>query len=49
MAILSVGVLKQIIENLPEHYMVEYDNGTTTTPVSDKVELDISGEKLILK
>ena len=49
MAILNIEVLKKLLENLPEDYTVEYDNDTTIAPLSDKIEIDISGKRLILK
>ncbi|MBQ2652664.1 MAG: hypothetical protein IJF83_03845 [Methanobrevibacter sp.] len=49
MAILSVEVLKKIIENVPEDYTVEYENQKTTAPLADKVEIDVSGKRIILK
>lgn len=49
MAILTIAVLKRIIENIPESYTIEYDNKTTISPIDDRVEIDISGERLIFK
>ena len=49
MAILTIEVLKKIIENIPKDYVVEFDNKKTTFPIDDKVEIDISNKRLILK
>ena len=49
MAILNIEVLKKIIENIPEDYDVEFYNGTTNVPLSDKVEIDVSGKRILFK
>ena len=50
MAGLNVEVLCKIIENLPEDFTVEYmSNDGIVHYVSDKVEVDISQKKLVLK
>ena len=49
MAILTIDVLKKVIENLPSDYAVEYDNGTTISPIEDKIELDVSNKRIIFK
>lgn len=49
MAILKIQVLKKIIENIPDDYDVEFYNGTTNVPLSDTVEIDVSGEKIMFK
>ena len=49
MAILNIEVLKKILENIPEDYDVEFYNGTTNVPISDKVEIDVSGKRIVLK
>ena len=49
MAILNIEVLKKIIENIPEDYDVEFYNGTTNVPLSDKVEIDVSGKRTLFK
>jgi hypothetical protein len=43
--ILTVEVMKQIIEKLPDDYEIWYNNN----PVQDKVEIDVSEKKIILK
>lgn len=48
MAILKIEVLKKIIENIPDDYDVEFYNGTTV-PISDKVEIDVSGKRILFK
>lgn len=37
MAILTVEILKKLIENIPDNYTVEYDNKKTISPIGDKV------------
>ena len=49
MTSLSIEVLKKIVENIPDDYTLEFDNGKTTYNVDDKVEIDVSLKKLILK
>ena len=49
MAILNIEVLKKIIENVPEDFDVEFYNGTTSVPLSDKVEIDVSGKRILFK
>ena len=38
-----------IIENVPEDFDVEFYNGTTNVPLSDKVEIDVSGKRILFK
>lgn len=47
MAILTVEILKKIIENTPEDYTVEYNKDVTIAPIEDKVEIDVTGKRLI--
>ena len=49
MTSLSIEVLKKIVENIPDDYTIEFDNGKTAYNVDDKVEIDVSLIKLILK
>ena len=49
MAILTIEVLKKLIENMPNDYTVEYDNGKTIAPIEDEVEIDVSGKRIIFK
>lgn len=49
MAILTIEVLRQIIQNLPEEFTVEYDMEGNIVPIDDRVEIDISGKRLIFK
>lgn len=49
MTALSIEVLKKIVENIPDDYTIEFDNGKTAYNVDDKVEIDVSLKKLILK
>ena len=49
MAILTIDVLKNLIENIPDDYTVEYNKEVNIAPIDDKVEIDISGKRLIFK
>ncbi|MGN0176614.1 MAG: hypothetical protein ACI389_02125 [Methanobrevibacter sp.] len=49
MAILTIDVLKNLIENIPDDYTVEYNKEVTIAPIEDKVEIDIGGKRLIFK
>lgn len=49
MAILTIDVLKKLIENVPDDYTVEYDKEATIAPITDRVEIDVSGKRLIFK
>ena len=49
MSELTIEVLKKIIEHIPSRYTVEFNNGNDTVKISDKVEIDVGLEKLILK
>lgn len=44
-----MGVLKKLIENIPEEYNIEYDNKTTIAPVIDRVEIDVGDKRIIFK
>lgn len=49
MTSLTIGILKKIIENIPEDYTVEHDNKQTISPIISNVEIDIHNKKIILK
>lgn len=49
MATLTIGVLKKIIENIPEDYEVSFNNGKSSPQVSDRIEVDITLKRLILQ
>ena len=44
---LTIDVLKQIIERIPEDYIIEVNIGKNTHKLSDQIQIDISGKKLI--
>ena len=44
---LDILVLKKIIEKIPEDFTIEIDTGKTTHKLSDQIQIDISGKKLI--
>ena len=49
MTILTIDVLKKIIENVPEEFTVEHNNKSTIVPIDNRIEIDVSGKRLILK
>lgn len=49
MAILKNNVLKQIITNVPDEFIIEFDDGTTIVPITDKVEIDVGNKRVIFK
>lgn len=49
MDVLDIATLKKIIEKVPEDFDVEFNDRKSTHQISDKVEVDVSGKKLILK
>ena len=44
---LTINVLKQIIERIPEDYIIEVNTGKNTHKLSDQIQINISGKKLI--
>ena len=49
MAILTIEVLKNLIENILDDYTVEYNKEVTIVPITDRIEIDVSGKRLIFK
>lgn len=49
MAILTIEVLKNLIESIPDDYTVEYDKEVTIAPITDRIGIDVSGKRLIFK
>ena len=49
MTAITIEVLKKIIEHIPDNYTVEIEDKKNTYAIDDKVEIDVSLEKLILK
>ena len=49
MTALTIEILKKIIEHIPDNYTVEFDDGNESSSIDDKIEIDVSLEKLILK
>ena len=45
MSALTIEVLKEIVEKLPDDFIVGFDD----LIISDKFEVDVSGKKLVLK
>ena len=49
MAILTIEVLKNLIESIPDDYTVEYDKEVSSAPITDRIGIDVSGKRLIFK
>ena len=43
----SIGVLKQIIDKLPDDYVVKFNNGKRDYSLGDKLEINISEKEII--
>lgn len=46
---LKIESLKKIIENIPDDYEIEFNDRKGNHIISDKIEIDISGKKLIFR
>ena len=46
MSELTIDVLKQIIERIPEDYIIEVNTGKNTHQLSDQIQIDISGKRI---
>lgn len=49
MAILTIELLKQLIENVPNNYTLCYKNGTGGEFKAEKIEIDVENECIVLK
>ena len=49
MTALDIETLKKIIEHIPDNFVVEFDNGKSKSSIDDKIGIDVSLGKLILK
>lgn len=47
--ILTIENLLKVIENVPGDYSVEYVNEGISHPICDRIEVDLSNERLVLK
>lgn len=49
--IINVGVLKEVLDHVPDDFDVEFHDvvNNISYPVLDKVEIDVSEKKLVLK
>ena len=47
--IITAEVMKNILANVPGDYELEFVEENISYPVSDKVEIDVLGKKIILK
>lgn len=43
----TIGVLKQIIEKVPDDYVVKFNNGKRNYCIGDKLEVEISEKQII--
>lgn len=46
---LTIEVLKKIIEHIPDNYKIYFDDGKNNSIISDKFEIDVGLERLVLK
>ncbi len=49
MDILTIKILKEVIENLNDNYIVEYDNEVTVVTIEDKIMIDVSNQRIIFQ
>ena len=49
MTVLDIATLKQIIENVPEDYEIEFSSGKNVFKIDDKFEINVSAKKIIFK
>lgn len=47
--IIIAEVMKNILDNVPGDYELEFYEDGISYPISDKVEIDVSGKRIILK
>ena len=47
--ILDVATMKSILDNLPGDFEIEFQDDNEKYLISDKIEIDISGKKIVLK
>ena len=49
--IINAGTLKEILDHVPDEFEIEYydTNSNISHSISDKVEIDVSEKKLVLK
>ncbi|WP_406537015.1 hypothetical protein [Methanobrevibacter sp.] len=47
--ILTTDILKKVIMAIPDDFTIGYDNKKTIVPLEDKIEIDISGKRIIFK
>ena len=45
---ITVGILKEVLEDIPDEYIVRFEDDTTTYPIKD-YEVDDSVKELTLK
>ena len=47
--ILTIGVLKKIIKNIPDDFTIDFSDDTCSIPIDDKIIIDASGKHVILQ
>ena len=47
--IMTVEVLKKVLDHIPDDYEITFNDKGIEHIVQDKVEIDVSGKKLVLK
>ena len=46
---LNVETLKKIVASIPDDFEIEFKDTKSSCRISDKIEVDVSGKKLIFK
>lgn len=49
MAVLEIKVLKEIIDNVPEDYEINFTSGKNVFKLSDKFEIDVRQKKIMFQ
>lgn len=49
MSQLTIEILKEIVDKLPEDFIVGFNDKDVDHIISDKFEVDVSSKKLVLK
>lgn len=47
--IITVDVLKEILDKVPGDFEVEFFRDDISYPICDRIEVDVSGRRIILK
>ena len=49
MTALTIGVLKKIIENIPDDFTIHFSDDTASIPIDDKIIIDASGKHVVFQ